>query len=140
MAKWDFETGAVIFGLNVQQMDPWRFEVSKRFCFVDLSMYGYQAVRRKKDMPHNSGVLYLGNIFVDPTWMETPTKKPHWSWLNHSNTPNAKLRIVGNREMRCIALGRIPKHAEIFFDYVEPAEDWERPWDGRLRKRVKPNM
>ena len=100
-------------------------------------MYGYQAVRLKKCMPHNSGICYLQAVFVDPKWMDNPTDTPDWWWLNHSNTPNAKLRIVGNREMRCIALGRIPKHAEIFFDYGEPAEDWEMPWEGRLRKRVK---
>ena len=69
--------------------------------------------------------------------MENPTDTPEWWWLNHSDTPNAKLRIVGNREMRCIALGQILEDDEVFFDYVEPAGDWGKPWEGRLRKRLK---
>ena len=99
-------------------------------------MYGYQAVRLAKGMPHNSGVCYLQAVFVDPKWMDNPTDTPDWWWLNHSNTPNAKLRIVGNREMRCIALAPIREGDEIFFDYVEPDGNWNKPWEGRLRKRV----
>ena len=90
-------------------------------------MYGYQVKVFDQKMPHTCGVHYLQAVFVDPKWMANPKNTPDWWWLNHSGTPNAKLRIVGNREMRCIALAPIPKGAEIFFDYLEPDEAWNKP-------------
>ncbi len=73
--------------------------------------------------PDDSGVYHRSHVVFDRTF--TCARRPHWHYMNHSQTPNTFMKYRMHN-ITWVALRDVGVGEELTFNYGKPDEDWAR--------------